>query len=150
MNPIKRRLRDFHERFLSLRGDPGHIAMGTAIGVFIGVTPTIPFHTTLIIAVGVLFKQNIMAGYLGSWLISNPLTIPVFYFCQYELGRLLLGIQAGAWVMPELTVAGIMNIGWHILIPLLVGGVVSAPFFAVPAYFFARRLAVAGRHREAA
>ncbi|HOD97403.1 MAG TPA: DUF2062 domain-containing protein [Syntrophales bacterium] len=150
MNPIKRRLRDFHERFINLRGEPGHIAMGMAIGVFIGVTPTIPFHTVLIIAVGVLFKQNIMAGYLGSWLISNPLTIPLFYFYQYELGRILLGIQTGAWVMPELTVAGIMNIGWHILIPLLVGGVVSAPFFAIPAYFFARRLAVAGRHREAA
>ena len=148
MNLIKRRLREFHARFLSLRGEPGHIAMGTAIGVFIGVTPTIPLHTVLIIAVGVLFKQNITAGYLGSWLISNPLTIPVFYFCQYELGRLLLGIQAGAWVMPELTWTGMICVGRHILLPLLVGGLVTAPFFAVPAYFLTRRLAVAIRERE--
>ncbi|MDI9569863.1 MAG: DUF2062 domain-containing protein [Pseudomonadota bacterium] len=150
MNPIKRRLRDFHGRFISLRGDPERIAMGMAIGVFIGVTPTIPFHTVLIVAIGVLFKQNIMAGYLGSWLISNPLTVPAFYFCQYELGRLLLGIRTEALARPDFTVAGIMDLGWHILVPLLAGGIAMAPFFAIPAYFVARRLALAARRREEA
>jgi uncharacterized protein (DUF2062 family) len=66
MNIIKKRSKEFYHRFISLKGEPASIAMGMAIGVFIGVTPTIPFHTAMIIAVGVLFKQNITAGYLGS------------------------------------------------------------------------------------
>jgi len=148
MNIVKRRSRDFYDRFISLKGEPGNIAMGMAIGVFIGVTPTIPFHTAMIIAVGVLFKQNITAGYLGSWLISNPVTIPLFYFSQYELGRLILGLQKSAWALNDYSLAGVMNLGWHILFPLLTGGIITAPFFAVPAYFLARRFIVVLRERN--
>lgn len=148
MNIIKKRSRDFYKRFVSLKGEPGDIAMAMAIGVFIGVTPTIPFHTAMIIAVGVLFKQNITAGYLGSWLISNPVTIPVFYFFQYELGSLILGWQKSAWTFNDYSLEGVMNLGWHILFPLLTGGIIMAPFFAVPAYFLARRFVKVLRERN--
>ena len=148
MNFIKKRIREFHDRFISLKGDPGHIAMGMAIGVFIGVTPTIPFHTALIIAVGLMFRQNITAGYLGSWLISNPLTVPVFYFFQYELGRLILGKPGIPWLLPDFSLSGVMALGGQILFPLLVGGMVTAPFFAVPAYFMTRRFVATFRARE--
>jgi len=150
MNIIRRRLREFHDRFISLKGDPAHIAMGMAIGVFIGVTPTIPFHTAMIVAVGVTFKQNITAGYLGSWLISNPVTAPAFYFFQYELGRLLLGMEGPPWVVPDFSVSGIFDLGGHILFPLLIGGIVTAPFFAIPAYFLTRRFVSSLRARERA
>jgi len=148
MNIIKRRGKEFYDRFISLKGEPADIAMGMAIGVFIGVTPTIPFHTAMIIAVGILFKQNITAGYLGSWLISNPLTIPLFYFSQYELGRLILGLQKSAWALNDYSLASVMSLGWHILFPLLIGGVITAPFFAVPAYFLARRFVLVLRERN--
>jgi len=148
MNIIRRRCKDFYDRFISLKGEPANIAMGMAIGVFIGVTPTIPFHTAMIIATGVLFKQNITAGYLGSWLISNPVTIPLLYFSQYELGRLILGLQKSAWAMNDYSLESVMSLGWHILFPLLIGGIITAPFFAVPAYFLARRFIVVIRERN--
>ncbi|MEA1867995.1 MAG: DUF2062 domain-containing protein, partial [Thermodesulfobacteriota bacterium] len=34
-------------RLVRLRGDPFVLARGIAIGTFIGLTPTIPFHTIL-------------------------------------------------------------------------------------------------------
>lgn len=148
MNIIRRRCKDFYDRFISLKGEPANIAMGMAIGVFIGVTPTIPFHTAMIIAAGVLFKQNITAGYLGSWLISNPVTIPLLYFFQYELGRLILGLQKSTWAMNDYSLESVMNLGWHILFPLQIGGIITAPFFAVPAYFLARRFIVVIRERN--
>jgi uncharacterized protein len=148
MNIIKKRSKDFYYRFISLKGEPANIAMGMAIGVFIGVTPTIPFHTAMIIAVGVLFRQNITAGYLGSWLISNPVTIPVLYFCQYELGSIILGLQKSTWAMTDYSLEGVLNLGGHILFPLLTGGIIMAPFFAVPAYFLARHFIVAFRERN--
>lgn len=109
--------------------------MGMAIGVFVGVTPTIPFHTALLLFFTFLLKQNVTAAYLGSWIISNPVTIPIFYFVQYEIGHHLLGLHPCDIAFSHLTILEIGKIGWNIGIPLLLGGAIMAPFFAVPAYF---------------
>ena len=34
-----------YERFLKIRGDPREIALGFALGLFIGMTPFMGFHT---------------------------------------------------------------------------------------------------------
>ncbi|MFA7685106.1 MAG: DUF2062 domain-containing protein, partial [Syntrophales bacterium] len=79
---MKKYLLRFYNRFISLRGEPKNIAMGFAMGVFIGVTPTIPFHTSLLVVLGLASRQNITSAYIGAWAISNPLTIAPFYFLQ--------------------------------------------------------------------
>ncbi|PKN05280.1 MAG: DUF2062 domain-containing protein [Deltaproteobacteria bacterium HGW-Deltaproteobacteria-9] len=145
---VKQRLHDFYDRFLSLRGEPRAIAMGLAIGVFIGVTPTIPFHTVLIILFGLLFKHNLTAAYLGSWLISNPLTIPILYFSQYELGRYLLGMTQVHPALTDCSLLSITSMGWQVILPLLTGGIVTAPFFAIPAYFVTYRMVLALRNKS--
>lgn len=137
---IKQRLKTFYDNFLSLKGEPRAIAMGVAIGVFIGVTPTIPFHTALIILFGLLFKHNLTAAYLGSWLVSNPLTILILYFSQYELGRYLLGMTHAHLVLTDYSLESILSMGWQIFLPLMTGGVAMAPFFAIPAYFLTYRM----------
>lgn len=40
----KKRIQVFITRFKKLQGTPHYVAKGMAIGIFIGVTPTIPFH----------------------------------------------------------------------------------------------------------
>ena len=35
----------YYLKFIRLKGDPRSLALGTAIGVFVGLTPTIPLHT---------------------------------------------------------------------------------------------------------
>lgn len=144
---LQKRLRIFYDRFISLQGEPRQIAAGLAIGVFIGVTPTIPFHTVLIVFLGLLFRQNITAAYLGSWIISNPLTIPLFYLSQYEVGRILLGMERCRFEFADYSLGHITALGWQILLPLLTGGILMAPFFAVPAFFVTRRLMVSIRNR---
>jgi hypothetical protein len=141
-------LRSFYEKFISLKGDPSQIAAGFAIGVFVGTTPTIPLHTAVIVLIGLVFRQNITAAYLGSWLISNPLTIPFLYLSQYELGRVLIGMERCRFVLADYTMGDIAALGWEILLPLLVGGILMASFFAVPAFFVARRLIVSIRERR--
>jgi hypothetical protein len=145
---LQKRFREFYLRFISLKGDPSSIASGLALGVFVGATPTIPFHTALILLLGLLFRRNITAGYLGSWIVSNPLTIPLLYFSQYELGRILLGMPRCRFEIADYTLGGIAALGWQILLPLQVGGIVMAPFFAIPAYFVALRLITAFRKGE--
>ena len=144
----KKRFQTFYERFISLKGEPAQIAAGLAIGVFVGVTPTIPFHTAIIVLIGLLFRQNITAGFLGAWIISNPLSVPLLYVAQYELGRFLLGMERFRFELTDYTLRNIAALGWEILLPLLTGGFLMAPFFAVPAYFIARRMITAIRNRR--
>ena len=137
---LNRRINEKYMQFISLKGEPHAIAFGSAIGVFVGITPTIPFHTILILLSCFLLKKNITAGYLGSWVISNPLTIPLLYLVQYRLGKYLLGdIHAGGLIL-EHSLLNLIRQGWDVFFPLLVGGIVMAPFFAVPTYFITRKI----------
>jgi uncharacterized protein len=131
---IRRKLKEFYNCFLSLNGEPRELAAAMAIGIFIGVTPTIPFHTLMIIFVCLLTKQNLSAAYLGSW-INNPLTLPFLYFAEYEIGKFILGMHSVHILSADYSVKAIFELGWEIMYPLQVGGVVLATLFTIPAYF---------------
>ncbi len=143
------RIRDFYNRFLSLSGAPEEIARAMTLGVFIGVTPTIPFHTALVMVSCLALRQNITAALLGATIVSNPFTIPFLYLAQYELGVIVLGMPANPFTVAGYDIRSILEIGLHILYPLLVGGVLLAAVFAVPSYFLTRRAVVRLRSRYA-
>ena len=82
--------REFWRQLRELRGKPHEIALGMAIGVFVAITPTIPFHTVLAVSLAALVRGSKLAAALGVW-VSNPLTIPIFYYGSYRLGRFVLG-----------------------------------------------------------
>jgi len=142
---LSKHAKKWYQRLISLKGKPRDLAFGLAIGVFIGVTPTIPFHTLLIVLLCFVLKKNITAAYLGSWLISNPLTIPFFYVSQYRLGKFLLGNGYPRCLVPEYSLLHLIQRGWDVILPLLAGGFIMAPFFAVPTYFIAHKILITVR-----
>ena len=81
-------------------------------------------------------------------MISNPLTIPLLYLSQYELGRFLLGMQRCRFELADYSIGAVAALGGEILLPLLTGGILMAPFFALPAYFISRRLITSIRSRR--
>jgi uncharacterized protein len=145
---IKDRINGFYDRFLSLNGKPEEIARAMALGVFIGVTPTIPFHTALIMVICLLFRQNITAAMLSATIISNPLTIPFLYLSEYELGRIVLGVSENPFNVTNYDVRSLLQIGWHIVYPLMVGGFLLAVVFTVPSYFITYHAVVKLRNRN--
>ena len=84
-------------RLVRLRGDPFVIARGIAVGTFIGMTPTIPLHTSLTILFCWLFRANLIAAIILNWIVSNPLTVPVEYYLSWKIGTMLFGPQLGSW-----------------------------------------------------
>ncbi len=86
----KRFFRYHYLRFKRLKGDPHTLAKGVAIGVFIGVTPTIPLHTILILALCFFMGGNAVAAVLSSMVVSNPLTFFIQYFLSWWVGSLFL------------------------------------------------------------
>jgi uncharacterized protein (DUF2062 family) len=131
---LKRSLRYYWLKFLRLQEDPRKLAWGMALGVFIGITPTIPFHTILALSLAGLLGVSPVTAYLGIW-IMNPVTIAPLYVAAYQVGKLLL-YNAGCLAFPEnYTYANLLQVLWRGGLALQVGGLIIALPPAIMAYF---------------
>lgn len=124
-----------YERFLKIRGTPQEIALGFALGLFVGMSPYLGFQMAIAIFLAALFEWNKIAAAVGVW-ISNPVTIPLIYPLTYLVGAKVMGMQEvyhfphamdPAWILdmirstPE--ILSILTLGGILLgIPLAVGG----------------------------
>ena len=135
-------------KFKSLHGDPHYVAMGMAVGVFVAVTPTIPFHTIIALAMAFALKASKPAAVIGVW-FSNPITIPPFYFGSYKLGMLMLGRSDEA-DPSVLSLLELFKQGMDITIAMIIGGVVLGILPAIGAYFVTRNFFRRLRARRAA
>ncbi len=84
-------LKKGYQRFLKIRGHPNEIALGLALGLFVGMTPSMGFHTAIAIFFAALFKWNKISAAVGVW-ITNPLTAPFIYGTTYFIGAKFMGI----------------------------------------------------------
>lgn len=142
----KRAAKYYYLKFLRLQGDPHSLAMGVAIGLFIGITPTVPLHTAFIIILAWPLRGNILAGLLAATAISNPLTwLPQYYF-SWRLGNWLLPghlsweriqsllslFASGASFKQSLALLG--QLGLEAAAVMLVGGILLAIPFTCAGY----------------
>lgn len=141
-NPPRPTLRDrgraVYQRFKALQGDPHYVAMGVAVGVFVAFTPTIPLHTAIALGMALLFKGSKPAAAIAVW-ISNPFTIPFFYYASFKLGTVILGHDVPLRGHPP-TVHQLLRMGWDVTIASIVGGALLGFIPAVAAYFLSFRL----------
>lgn len=136
-------------KFKRLQGNPRALAGGTAIGVFVGLTPTIPFHTVLIVFLSLVTRTSTLAGVIISWIVCNPLTyLPIYYLSAvvgnkltpYELDlksvqAALEQAMAGGSIEHSLTI--LIKSGYQALVVMGVGGVCLALPFAILSYYLA-------------
>src|SRR5512135_2799707 len=86
---FKRTLRYHWLKFLRLQDNPRKLAGGMALGIFVGLTPTIPFHFVSVIFLAPLLKISPVTAVIGIQ-IMNPLTIPFLYLAAFKVGHLVL------------------------------------------------------------
>jgi uncharacterized protein (DUF2062 family) len=155
---IKRRARLYFKRLIRLKGDPFVLARGVAIGTFVGITPTIPFHTVIVTALCVILRGNLVAGLMTSLLVSNPLTIPIEYFISWKIGKAITKTpiswnEIGQSIMSIMNASFIDSIniicyhGTQVLLSLVLGGVLLAMPLALISYFLALKIYI-GIHRK--
>jgi len=143
----KYNFREFIDRVKNLEGDPHFVAMGLAIGVFISITPTIPFHTVLAVSLAILLRGSKVAAALGVW-FSNPLTAPIFYWGSYKLGMYILGNRAPFDVKYE-SVLELLNLGMDVTIAMIAGGIILGILPGIASYFITRKIITTIRLRKA-
>ncbi|WP_163336745.1 DUF2062 domain-containing protein [Desulfopila sp. IMCC35008] len=140
--------RYYYRRFQRLKGDPYALAGGFAIGVFIGVTPTMPLHTVAIILLTLATRTSTIAGILSSWIVCNPLTYLPIYFFSMKIGNVITPYHL-SWskvksiVAPLITgdslstsINAIAGLGFETLAVMLAGGTVLALPFTIASYYF--------------
>jgi len=132
-------IRKVYERFIRIRGNPREVALGFALGVFVGMTPTMGVQTPIAIFFAALCGWSKLSAAVGVW-ISNPLTAPVIYGVTYITGAKMMHL-APVFNLP-------LSPSWNTLKALLlkapqalgamtVGGIVIGLPLAVLAYYLA-------------
>lgn len=145
---IARLSKYFYLRFIRLKGEPHSLATGTAIGVFVGITPTMPFHTIIILGITMSTRASAIAAIIASWVVCNPLTyLPIYYFSMVVGNKLTpyeLNWQRIKNLLTSLTshqsffysLRKITGLGFETIVVMLVGGVVLAIPFTIVSYYF--------------
>ncbi len=150
----------YYLKFIRLKGDPKSLAAGAAIGVFIGLTPTIPLHTVAIIAVTIATRTSFVAAYTGSWLVCNPFTYVPIYYLSVVIGNavtpytlnwgkirdVLNLLLSHPGLKPSL--AALVNLGGEAMIVMIAGGVILAIPFSIASYYFSYSLFVKIRKKR--
>lgn len=132
-------IRRVYNRFLRIRGNPREIALGFALGLFIGMTPFFGLHTVTAVFLAVLFGWNKIAAAIGVF-ITNPVSAPFIYGITYKVGELFYSGKGTGLSFENLSLQTLFNIIRHtpeILIKLCIGGVVLGVPISVFGYFFA-------------
>jgi len=138
-SPLVKFWRTTYDRFVRIRGEPREIALGFALGLFIGMSPFLGLQMALAVLFAALFKWNKISSMLGCW-ISNPLTMPIIYPVTYLIGAKLVGIEK-AYPIPD-------QMDWSLLLRMLekspeiislmtLGGIVLGLPIAVTGYVLA-------------
>lgn len=82
-------------KILMLDDTPHSVALGTTIGMFIGMTPTVGIQMIIVLVIAFLtrpfFRFNKIAAVLTVY-VTNPLTIVPIYWFNY---------QVGTWFVPS-------------------------------------------------
>lgn len=157
---LRRIPRYYYRRFQRLKGNPYALAGGFAIGVFIGITPTIPFHTIAIILITLATRTSTLSGILSSWIVCNPLTyFPIYYFSlvignwvtPYELNWLKIRDVLDTLVHCESLGESIKilgSLGFEAIAVILAGGTILAIPFTIVSYYLSLYFFITYRNKR--
>ena len=120
-------------------------ALGVAIGMFVGMTPTVGIQMIIVLVIAVLtsrlFQFNRVAALLTVY-ISNPLTMLPIYWLDYKVGTWFIDGSATREQFAKILQYDSFAAWWQTILglfvtigaPLIVGSLVVATFCGVLTY----------------
>ena len=129
--------KNFIKKILRTNDSPKKIALGLAIGVFWGITPTFGFAILFSLPTAFLFRGNKLAAILGTF-VANPFTTPFVYAFEYKVGQLILKTAPLPFSWDIFNLENLLNISKS----LLVGGIFLAIALALLTYFLVLQIII--------
>ena len=127
------KLKDYVLRFSSKGLSTNEIALGIALGNFIGFIPVMGTHTIVAIGLAYILRLNTLIVLLGSQ-ISNPISYPFQLFITAEIGSLLLH---GRFLEIKFS-KNILYYLDHYVWPIVLGSLVLGTIVSGLSYFIVR------------
>ncbi len=140
-----RKIREYYHILIKGRESPERIARGIALGVFIAFSPLLGFHTILCIIFSIICNASKSASIFGSLIICNPITIPIIYFSEYEIGKFTMinfNFEPDLIRFSDfnnLNLNNLIELGKSVIIPVCIGFLILGSFFSIIAYFYSKR-----------
>jgi uncharacterized protein (DUF2062 family) len=129
----------YYLRLLRWRGKPEFIARGLALGVFSGCFPFFGLQIFIGIILATILRGSKVAAATATW-ISNPLTyVPLFIF-NYQVGKLILGIEIELDQQLDLdSFSSFMELGFAFAATLIFGCFLVGSIAGLLTYFISLR-----------
>jgi len=145
---IKRSTRYNYLRIVRLKTSAHSIALGMAVGWYVGFLPIIPFQTIVAVALAFLCRSNKFTAALGTW-ISNPLTYIPFFYVLFVVGDLFVPFQGLVFDPNNLELKQMLESGWKMLVVIAVGGNILGIPSSFVVYYLTRKAVLGYRKRKA-
>lgn len=131
-----------YKRFLAIEGDPHNIALGFALGLFVGMTPTMGFQMAIAVFFAIPLKWNKLSAAAGVW-ITNPVTAPFIYWINYVVGKKTFHIHIAQKCIGDPSARSLLDLVKEtpdILLAMTLGGIVLGLPLAVLGYYLSYAL----------
>lgn len=105
-------------KIFSMRSDVHQIALGFAVGTFIGIFPTFGIGLILLSFLSLFIRFNVPSAVIGNTLMGNPLTTPFWVLISYQIGKVLvslLGLEEISFIKNQ-TLKKIFSMGFDYLL----------------------------------
>jgi hypothetical protein len=128
-----------YRRLIRIEGDPHNIAMGFAMGLLVGMTPTIGFQMPIAVFLAIPLRLNKISSAAGVW-ITNPVSAPVIYPMNFLVGVKLFNIDISTEQILDFSLKSIKCLLTEtpdIFLAATLGGIVLGVPIAIGGYYFA-------------
>ena len=142
---LKRTSLFYFLKLIRVRDSQDKLAIGFACGSMVSFTPFIGFHFFLAVIFAYVFRGNIVASLIGTF-VGNPFTFPFIWIFIYKVGNIFFKNDQNFSL--ELNFQSLFDQGYDILIPMLIGSViVSIPVWLI-SYFTVKFLMTSFKKRR--
>ncbi len=128
-----------YDRFIRIQGRPRDIAMGFALGLFVGMTPTMGFQMAIAVFIAAILRWNKFSSVAGVW-ITNPVTAPFIYGMNYMVGKKMFHIEVVTPSIGNMSMKSLVDLLCEtpdIFLAMTLGGIVVGIPLAIGGYYLA-------------
>ena len=142
---LKRASLFYFLKLIRVKDSKDKLAVGFACGSMVSFSPFIGFHFLLAVIFAYILRGNMVASLIGTF-VGNPFTFPFIWIFIYKVGNIFFKNDQNFSL--ELTFQSLLNQGYDILIPMMIGSlIVSIPIWFI-SYFTVKFLMTSFKRRK--